>query len=74
MGTAEKLARIIPVEYSAVIESTPRTPIDELGEVDAGEADPQRMESRPIVGTQVRPPRLEDRTDEDPDPDDQQQP
>ena len=45
-GTAVSEARIIPVEYSAVITSTPEDADRELGELHAHEADSERVEVR----------------------------
>ena len=55
LGTAPIVARIIPVEYSPVITSTPRTPIASCASVDAGERDVERVAVGPLVRAHAAP-------------------
>ena len=75
LGTAENVERIIPVEYSPVITSTPSTPIESCAMPTPGEVDPQPVqeEAELVLRAQIRPARLEDRAGQDADADDQEQ-
>ena len=53
-GTAAREARIIPVEYSPVITSTPRTPIASWATCDADERRVERVEVRAILRAALR--------------------
>ena len=54
-GTAPSEARIIPVEYSPLITSTPSTPIASCERFDAGERDVERMAVEPLAEAHVAP-------------------
>lgn len=71
-GTAENVERISPVEYSAVIESTPSTPKASWAKLTPARF-AQRMEAKALLGTEIRPTGFEDDAGEDPDADDQRQ-